>query len=112
MSNQVGYLPKTPASILASALVLLTSVAPSWAGDQTKFEALVHQYLPKEDNPRVSFAPKNLCICEPGTSNAIGVLVPRHQGGGILATCNVPVFANGAFDRYLDACDYYAVIAK
>lgn len=103
---------KTIASILGTAIVLLVAAAPSWAGDQTRFEALVHQYLPKEDNPRVSFAPKVLCVCEPGVSNAIGVLTPRHQGGGFLTNCNVPVFVNGAFDHYLPSCGYYAVLAK
>jgi len=34
------------------------------------------------------------------------------NGAGVLATCNVPLFVNGAFGGHLPSCDYYNVLAQ
>lgn len=103
---------KTIASILVSAVLILAAAAPSWASDETRFQALVSQYLPRVDNSYLTFAPKTLCICEPGVRNAVGVVAHRINGSGVLATCNVPLFVNGSFNGYLPSCEYYNVLAK
>jgi len=45
---------------------LIAAAAPSWASDEARFRAVVNQYLPRVENSYLTFAPKTLCICEPG----------------------------------------------
>lgn len=103
---------KTIATMLVSAFALLAAAAPGWASDEARFRSLVGQYLPKVENSYLTFAPKTLCICEPGVKNAVGVVAHRINGSGVLATCNVPTFLNGVFDGYLPSCSHFTVLAK
>ena len=57
---------KTIATILGSSALLLAAAVPSWASDQTRFEALIRKFLPDYTAQYGTFAPKTLCVCEPG----------------------------------------------
>ena len=98
---------KAIATILVSSALLLAAAGPSWASDQTRFAALIRKFLPDYTAQYGTFAPKTLCVCEPGVKNTAGALVIDQDFIG----CVVPVFTNGTLSAF-QHCASYAVLGK
>lgn len=99
----------TIARVLMSAALLLAAAAPAsaQASAEARFGALVRRYAPRYFDQYTSFAPKTVCICDPGGANAAGVLLSFGTSVG----CLIPNFVNGSLDSF-EPCVSYVVLGK
>jgi hypothetical protein len=98
---------KTIAKVLVSAALMLAAAAPTQANDETRFGGLVRKYAPRYFDQYTSFAPKTVCICDPGGANAAGVMLSFGTEVG----CLIPNFANGSLASF-QPCVSYVVLGK
>ena len=89
------------------ATLALAAAGPARADDQTKFAALVRKSAPNLLDQYQAFAPRTLCVCDPGGARAAGVLL---SVGGTIG-CLVPNFQNGALAS-LSPCATYLIVGK
>ena len=98
---------KTATALLCAA-ALLTAVIPAEASDQKRFQALVRKFVPELTNLSRSFAPKTLCICEPGVLNSPGVMLVDFG----FAACAIPTFGSDGSLQSFTSCGHYLVVGK